>query len=184
MQPARRALLTVFVLLTCVGCDQVTKGIARQWLAGSGAVSFLHDIFRLQYTENPGGFLSLGANMPENLRYWVFIIFVGSFLAGLLVFIIRSRKTYKSGSIALTLMLGGGIGNLIDRVCNEGRVIDFMILGIGPLRTGVFNVADMAVSLGSIWLLVHSIRTMERKTGVAVVDSLVENRERSEPNDA
>lgn len=183
MQPGKRVLLIVFVLLACVGCDQVTKSIARRSLAESGTVSFLHDVFRFQYAENPGGFLSMGANIPEHLRIWVFTVLVGSFLAGLLVFIIRSRETYKAGSIALSLILAGGVGNLIDRVCNEGRVIDFMNVGLGPLRTGVFNVADMAITVGSIWLLVHSIRTTESKKGMVVVGRHVENTERSKPND-
>ena len=48
------------------------------------------------------------------------------------------------------LVMGGGFGNLIDRIYNQGRVVDFMNLGIGSLRTGVFNVADLAVTFGAI----------------------------------
>lgn len=159
---AKRALLIVLVLFACVGCDQVTKGVARHTLADLAPISLLSGVVRLQYAENPGGFLSLGASIPESSRYWVFTIFVGFFLAGMLAFLIRSKKTYQLESLAISLMLGGGAGNLIDRVCNEGRVIDFMNLGIGSLRTGVFNMADMAISVGCIWLLALSFKRREK----------------------
>jgi signal peptidase II len=163
MRLAERALLVFSVLFSCVGCDQVTKNLARQCLAESEVLSFLNDIFRLQYTENPGGFLSLGADIPENLKYWVFTIFVGFFLAAILVFLIRSRGMSKAQRIAASLLLGGGVGNLVDRIFNEGRVIDFMNLGIGSLRTGVFNVADIAIIVGGVWLFANSIQTLEEK---------------------
>lgn len=148
----KRVLLTVLVLLACVGCDQMTKSVARQSLVKSEAISLLNDTVRLQYVENTGVFMSLGANISENLRYWVFTLLMGFFLAGILVLLMTSPKIPKIQSIALSLMLGGGVGNLIDRIFNEGRVIDFMNLGIGSLRTGIFNVADIAILVGGIWL--------------------------------
>ncbi len=53
----------------------------------------------------------------------------------------------------MRLLLGGAIGNLIDRVRFDGLVIDFMNLGVGPLRTGIFNVADVAISCGAVLLI-------------------------------
>lgn len=124
--------------------------MARQGLAESGAIRFCHDFFRLQYTENTGGFLSLGANIPEKARHLTFTVFVGVFLSGLLVFLVWSKEITTGRVITLALVLGGGFGNLIDRVCHAGRVIDFMNLGIGSLRTGVFNVADVAILVGAV----------------------------------
>jgi signal peptidase II len=158
-----RTVLTFLVSFGCIGCDQVTKSLAKQGLAKSGPISFLHDVFRLQYAENSGGFLSLGADSPEALRHWVFVFVVGVLLAGLLIFLITSKKTSSAQSIALSLLLGGGVANLIDRVCNEGRVIDFMNMGIGSFRTGVFNVADIAISVGGIWLLTDSIKRSDKR---------------------
>ena len=78
----------------------------------------------------------------------------------LFIFALReSSKTHLTVSIAFALFLGGGIGNLIDRLTNDGRVIDFMHIGIGSLRTGIFNVADMALMAGVFLLGLHSYRT-------------------------
>ena len=70
-------------------------------------------------------------------------------LGGILYFAVRAAKDVPLIMlVALALMLGGGVGNLIDRLVNDGRVIDFMHVGVGVLRTGVFNVADMALMAG------------------------------------
>jgi signal peptidase II len=62
------------------------------------------------------------------------------------------------------LVLSGGIGNLIDRIGNEGRVIDFMNLGIGSWRTGVFNVADIVILGGGIWLFAQVMKKPQQET--------------------
>ncbi len=163
MKLMNRTLLIATVMFSCVGCDQVTKKLARHGLANSKPITFLHDLFRLQYTENPGAFLSLGAGSPQNVKFWVFIYFVGVFLAGMLIYLLASTDNSKARMISLALVVGGGIGNLIDRIFNEGRVIDFMNMGIGPLRTGIFNVADIAISLGAVLLCVIYFKASKEK---------------------
>jgi signal peptidase II len=158
MDLVKRTLFIAPVLFSCVGCDQVTKNIARQTLANSEPMNFLNNIFRLQYVENSGAFLSLGATSSENIRFWIFTFFTGVFLAGMLVYLLVSTNISKVKMISLSLVVGGGVGNLIDRIFNEGRVIDFMNIGIGSLRTGVFNVADVAISFGVVWIIVISSR--------------------------
>jgi len=59
--------------------------------------------------------------------------------------------------VASLMIIGGGIGNLIDRIMRDGRVTDFIYLEAGPLHTGIFNVADMAITIGVMWLLVSSL---------------------------
>lgn len=158
MKLIKRTLLIAPVLLSCVGCDQATKNLARHCLANSEPVTFLNEMFRLQYAENPGAFLSLGAASPENIRFWVFTLIVGLFLAGMLIFLLASKNNSKAQIISLSLVLGGGIGNLIDRIFNDGHVIDFMNIGIGSFRSGVFNIADVAISCGVVWLCAISFK--------------------------
>jgi signal peptidase II len=69
-------------------------------------------------------------------------------LFGMLAFLMSSGKLGRLHTVALALCIGGGLSNWVDRVLNDGRVVDFMILGLGPVRTGVFNVADIAIMLG------------------------------------
>ena len=64
----------------------------------------------------------------------------------------------KRTAAILVLILAGGIGNLIDRVSHQGLVTDFINLGIGPIRTGVFNVADIAVTTGGLVAIALSFR--------------------------
>ena len=71
-------------------------------------------------------------------------------MLGLLSFLILKRNIPPLLFVSLVYVLSGGVGNLIDRVCNNGLVTDFINVGIGPIRTGVFNVADMAITFGAI----------------------------------
>jgi signal peptidase II len=123
-----------------------------------GTDHFLEYLFRLQYVENRGAFLSLGANTSDHLKYWIFVVGVGITLAGMLVYLLAAKRLAGVQSLALCTVLAGGVGNLIDRIFNEGRVIDFMNVGIGPLRTGIFNVADVAIAVGGLWLLIDAIK--------------------------
>lgn len=146
-----KRILNIFSLLFfCVGCDQSTKYMARYFLEGRQGLSCLGDVFRLSYTENTGAFLGLGSGMPEELRYAVLVIPVLLFLIGFLFYAIYSRKLNSVTVLSIALMIGGGSGNLIDRIMNEGSVIDFMNIGIGTVRTGIFNVADVLILAGML----------------------------------
>lgn len=111
------------------------------------------DMFRLQYSENRGAFLSLGSDLPEPLRKAIFTGLVAVILSGFLVYLLRSSAVNRLAVIAGGFMVGGGFGNLIDRIFNDGAVVDFLNLGFGSVRTGIFNVADMAIMLGLVLFL-------------------------------
>jgi len=153
MTRAGRAAWVFCLLVACVGCDQVTKALAAEHLAGRPPVLLLGGAFRLLYAENTGAFLSLGAGLPEAIRLWVFVIVTGAVLALLLVYALMHREAMRPWEmLALALVVGGGIGNLLDRIF-LGLVRDFLFLGVGRLRTGVFNVADMAITGGALLML-------------------------------
>ncbi len=103
--------------------------------------------------ENPGSFLSLGASLPEQLRFTLFTGAVAVILAGLVYAALFARRLSTSRFVALALVAGGGISNLIDRLLYDGRVTDFLNVGIGSLRTGIFNLADMAILAGALLLI-------------------------------
>lgn len=133
----------------CIGCDQATKRVAVNALKGAAPSSFLGDTFRLQYAENPGAFLSLGADLEPGMRHWLLVVAVGVVLAGFLAYALMNRRLGLAAVSGLALLAGGGISNWLDRVFSGGVVVDFMNMGIGPVRTGIFNVADIAIMAGA-----------------------------------
>lgn len=145
-------LLLLIAAMSIVGCDHVTKHVATETLAGKPARSYLFDTLRLSYAENAGSLLSLGANLPSPVRFAVFVVLAGSMLVFLVVYGIRCRWT-GARLYGLALVAGGGASNLADRIVN-GRVVDFLNVGVGSLRSGVFNVADMALTAGLVVLAV------------------------------
>lgn len=150
--PARCALVAL-VLVGCVGCDQISKDAARQHLAGTGVHSYLADTLRLQYAQNSGAFLNLGDSLPAAVRYDAFIVAVGALVVALLAWAVLAKRLTGPQRIAIAAMGAGGAGNLIDRIRFDGMVTDFLNLGIGSLRTGIFNIADAVLMLGIIALL-------------------------------
>lgn len=153
--------LGLLLALLCVGCDQATKRVAESLLAGAGAISYLGDLVRFQLVSNPGAMLGLGGDLPEAARELILIWLVPAILLVLCVQFVRAPDTTAREFFALALVAGGGIGNWLDRLLNQGEVTDFVSLGIGPLRTGIFNLADVAVMAGVALLLLSFRRKPE-----------------------
>lgn len=144
-----RFTLAACLLLACIGCDRITKNYATQSLQGEPTISMCADTVRLCFALNPGGFLSVGSQLPDEIRRGTFIAVNVALMFSLALFLLFKSDLPLSYFLALVLVLSGGIGNLIDRIWNNGLVTDFINLGIGPLRTGIFNVADVALMLGA-----------------------------------
>ena len=153
----RRWCLIVLLVAATVGCDRVTKHIAVQQLAGRPTQSYFADTLRLGYAENTGGFLSLGADLPAAVRTIIFTVATGVLLVLLIAAAWRNGWD-RWRTVALSLFIAGGASNWVDRLAS-GRVVDFLNVGIGSLRTGVFNVADMAIMAGVALLFVTEIKT-------------------------
>src|SRR5689334_8995502 len=110
-----RVVVFALVLGASIGCDQVTKVIATSSLKGEPARIYLGDIFRLQFATNEGAFLSLGAGLSDDARYWVLTVAVGLLLFGIMIYTLASRKldAWQVGGYAL--IAGGGFSNWVDR---------------------------------------------------------------------
>ena len=148
MRTITRTILASILFLGCVGCDQVTKGVVRAHLVVGEGQSFLGDTIRLTHAENSGAFLSFGDALPDHIKSSIFIVGVGLVSLGALLAALFARGFGRWQVVALSLIASGGIGNWIDRLTNDGRVTDFLNVGIGSLRTGIFNVADMVLLAG------------------------------------
>jgi signal peptidase II len=150
-------LTAALLLVACTVCDRVTKHAAGS-LRGKPPVQIAGGVVTLSYAENRGAMLSIGAGLPERTRFMIFTAGVGVILAvvaGVLIFGAALRPPL---GIALSLILAGGGSNLFDRLSNDGRVVDFVTLGAGGLRTGIFNLADCAIMFGASLLLFTIIR--------------------------
>jgi signal peptidase II len=119
-------------------------------------VSALDGHLRLILAENRGAFLSLGADLDPLVRAVLFNGCVALALIGGLIWVIAHEHPF-SELIPLSLILGGGTGNLIDRLSRSGAVSDFIFVRFGPLRTGIFNLADAFITTGVIALLVLGV---------------------------
>lgn len=155
MRSWRMKLVLFAIVVTTIGCDQASKRVASGHLIDGRRQSYLGDSVRLEYSENAGGFLSLGADLPAWARMTLFS-FGSAILLIAAVVSVFTRRLGRVPLFGLCLWFAGASSNLIDRVAH-GWVVDFLNVGIGPVRTGIFNVADMAIIFG-VALLVLSAR--------------------------
>jgi signal peptidase II len=157
MKRKNQIILTLIVLLCNITLDRITKLLAVEYLQGKETISFFYNTLVLKYTENTGAFLSVGSHWPDSLKYLALIILpILVCLYGL--YYCAFRLTDKKMVIILVSIIGGGLGNLIDRLTNDFRVVDFINFGIGTVRTGILNVADMSVTFGVIVLAIYSFK--------------------------
>lgn len=156
-----------YLLLGLIICiiilDQVSKFTAIKYLKGKPPIYFPnswkpHDIFRLTYTENTGAFLSLGSGLSESLRFWLFTVLNSIVLLFLFSILFLKKDLSPITMYSFSLIIAGGIGNILDRIFRDGKVVDFMNLGFGfhsfSIRTGIFNVADLVIVIGLVLLII------------------------------
>ncbi len=131
--------------------DFLTKWWVQQNLPLARPVPILGDVFRLTHIMNPGA--AFGIHVGEHSRaIFIGLTFVALiFLGGMLWYASRSDTLRLT---ALSLLLGGAIGNLLDRIRFPEGVIDFLDVGLAGIRWPVFNVADMGITLGAVLLAV------------------------------
>ena len=153
MRSRRRRLgLAVLVLVGTIGCDQAAKHLARASLPVSEPVA-VGDVLTLFLTENAGAFLSFGARLPASARFWILTAGVGVGLVGALAYLLATSRARWRVLLPLILVVAGGLSNLVDRLARGGAVTDFLIVHVGPVRTGVFNLADVAITAGALALI-------------------------------
>lgn len=145
-------------IVLIVSSDQLTKVWARDSVPAT-VQSYAWDLIRLQYVENSGAFLGLGSALSESVRFWILTVLVSIGLGFAIWILLRPPKHEQNpiATFSLTMLVAGGLSNQIDRF-QKGTVTDFLNIGVGELRTGIFNIADMAILLGAILLMIWVAR--------------------------
>jgi signal peptidase II len=152
----RRWAVAALLLLVTVACDQATKHVAASSFIDVIPYTLVGGFVELFYSENPGAFLGLGSDFHHSTRFWLFTVGVGGLLLAFSARLFQATKPVEL--VGWSLVIGGGASNLIDRLVRDGRVVDFLRIGIGELRTGIFNVADAAIVLGLVCLFASALR--------------------------
>lgn len=151
--------ISLIFLIICinVGCDQQTKLLAVEHIKDGVDSFFLNNTFVLTYAENKGAFFSLGSDWSGQWQALLLVILPASSLLVLTLFTFFSRSLSAGQMLALSCIIGGGLSNIYDRIAH-GAVVDFMNMGIGEWRTGIFNFADVSIMVGMFLLFFFNMR--------------------------
>ena len=151
----KRITLILLIVASVAGIDQWTKVWAVENVKNHAPTEYLGDFFRFHYAENTGAFLGSGSDLSPTASFWVLKIIPLLVLLGLFGYLLFTKEMPRVATIAFSMVVGGGISNIVDRFLNDGHVVDFMNMGLGSLRTGIFNFADVFIMIG-IGLLLFS----------------------------
>lgn len=146
--------MTIIIILSIIFLiiDQITKILVVNSLVPGENIEIIKNIFSIIYTNNTGAAFSI------LLGKRIFLIVVAVLIIGVLLYYIKRNKIEKKiDIIALSFVIGGSLGNLIDRIV-RGYVIDFISIKIGNYNFPIFNVADILIVIGVFLLLLSSRR--------------------------
>ena len=152
-----------YVLLISAGLtvvDQLLKLLVYNTLRMSGVVPLIPGIFELRYTENTGGAFSIFSGQT-----FILSIITIAVIVVLIVILIKGAVTNKFALLSMALIIGGGIGNLIDRIF-RGSVIDYLYFSL--INFPIFNFADITLVCGEIILAVYILFYHDKKKKIIV----------------
>lgn len=140
-------LAILFLVVANVGCDQISKNYVRENISQHERISVVEDHFTLYKVENRGAFFGLGEDLSPTIKKIVL-----NLLPSIAILVMFALLFFQSGLSSyivagLSFTIGGGIGNIIDRVA-YGSVTDFMHMDFGIFQTGIFNMADVSIMVG------------------------------------
>ena len=133
-------------------CDRMTKALVAQKIAVSDSIDVIPGVFRLTHVQNQGAAFGLFADYPSEWKVAMLILFSVAALAVVSALLWKNGNALNTTAIALSLVFGGALGNLWDRVVS-GRVIDFLDFYFGSHHWPAFNIADSAIVVGALLLL-------------------------------
>tara|TARA_B100001142_G_scaffold318450_1_gene360610 strand:- start:73 stop:561 length:489 start_codon:yes stop_codon:yes gene_type:complete len=154
---SRYLLITILVFLS-IAFDQISKIWVRNNFESYSEKSIIGDVFTLIKVENTGAFLGMGSELSEIPRILLLIILPVIVLISITLYTYIDKSLDKLSIIGFSLIIGGGIANIFDRIV-FGSVTDFLYINLGGIfKTGIFNIADLSVTTGMILILISSFK--------------------------
>ena len=147
-----RTVIILLLIVTNISCDQVTKSIVRRRVLPYAEINLLNNHLVITKVENTGAFLSAGHILPGVLRFILLSLLPMAALLFGVYYVLTKRHLAATALTGLCFIIGGGIGNIFDRVYH-GSVTDFLHIRFGVLQTGIFNMADVSIMTGTGLLL-------------------------------
>ena len=154
----RNISITILITLSFL-LDQLSKFLIRQNIDQYSELKLIGDYFILTNVENSGAFLGMGSDFSPFLKTIFLLILPIIVLIFIMIYVYRDKQIDKISLIGFCLIIGGGIGNIYDRIL-YGSVTDFLFIDFGGIfKTGIFNIADLSVTTGMILILLMSFKS-------------------------
>lgn len=154
MQGKARLFLISVIVVVNIAADQVTKVLARKHIEYNEVIEVIGDYFVFTKVENRGAFLGMGSSLSPIMRTILLLVLPAAVMIGLFVYMLRSKDLTKISLWGLSFIVGGGIGNIFDRMV-YGSVTDMLFIDLKFAHTGIFNVADVSVMVGTGLILLE-----------------------------
>ena len=157
IEKKRNISISIIIVLS-IFLDQVSKILIRNNVEQYSDIKLIGEYFILTNVENSGAFLGMGSGFSPIMKSVFLIILPIIVLISIIIYVYRDKEIDKVSLIGFSIIIGGGIGNIFDRII-YGSVTDFLFIDLGGIfRTGIFNIADLAVTTGMILILLMSFK--------------------------
>lgn len=156
----RKALLLAAIAGGTAAADILSKGIVERQLRLYEQIPLIGDYLRLTFIHNPGA--AFGISLGEHSRV-IFLVLSVVALVALIAMYLSTPPGDRVRLFALSLITGGALGNIWNRVANPAGVVDWIDVGVGDLRWPVFNFADIAITIGAVVLALSLWREEDRE---------------------
>ena len=144
----KRIVLVFTLIILNIGCDQVSKNMVRNQVEFRSTTEIIGDTFILTNVENAGAFLGMGSDLNPIVKTIFLLILPIVVLLLVLHYLLTKKEIDNLTVVGLSFIIGGGIGNMYDRIL-YGQVTDFFHIDFGGVfKTGIFNMADVSVMVG------------------------------------
>ena len=163
-----RNIIILLIVIANIGCDQISKKIVRESVSPGDRIELINQNFLLMNVENNGAFLSVFSNASPLVKKITLLGLPTIMLIGVLFYLFSESKLPKVALIGWSFVIGGGIGNMYDRI-KFGSVTDFLFIDLGGIfRTGVFNMADVSIMVGIGFLILFYIQDATKKEDASI----------------